>query len=1452
MRATFFSAADAVMIDRVRNKFGVTGRPFRDRSLCAVLLTGTAAAVCLLWGAPVSADTTITGEQTITDVNALGTDDIILSDGSHLIVQASGLLGGRVEFNDNITATLSTTGGLAVRLAVVGAGANLIFGTSSNTGTITLMSATSVSISPGASSITIDGGTVAVGGGSVANAFNSANAITVTAGATLDLGVYSEISLSNIGGGGLIGGAIGNLQILGGSFSGTIFNASTLTFSDTTTWSGTGTQVDNIIVNSGASLSLSGGNIFEDTTALQVDGGLNLTDSETTGALSGDGTIDVASGQTLTSGADNASSTWSGTIQGDGGFTKTGTGTLTFDGENYYEGTTTISAGTLVISGGVALADASDLVVNSGATLQVNSAENIGSLSGSGSVFLNGASVAVGANGTSSSFAGSVSGTGALVKQGNGMLTLSGTNTNAGGVNVIGGSVTLTGGSAVADTAGLTLDGGTASLLSSETIGSLTGSSGININANTLTVAGSVSTTYSGAVSGSGTLSKTGTSTLTLGGNSSGFTGSSSVTGGVLAVNGTLGGDVTVGSGGTLGGSGSISGTVTIDGTLSAGNSPGTLTVGTLVLNSGSVSEFELGQPGVVGGTDNDLVIVTGDLTLAGTLDLNSPVSAGYYRLFTYGGTLTGSFDTVTGTGAYTAAVYDTIAGQVNVAVLGSGQQMQFWDGVDATGDGTAGGGAGTWSDTGSNWTGAPGEAEVNAGWVSSVAVFAGTTGGAIIVDGAKSFDTLQFSTNGYILVGDDLQIGVTTGTLNVDSGIRVTIDTIITDGAGSALQKAGAGTLVLTADSTYTGGTVIAAGTLQLGDGSITGWISGDVTNNGALAFNRSDDVNFAGDISGTGSVEQSGSGTLVLSGENTYSGGTIISGGGIEATLASIGSGAITNDGSLLLDVATDGVLSNAMSGSGVFTKTGAGSLSLTGTLTYTGTTTVEAGTLRVNTDLSTSTVVVESGAVLGGSGTIGGFSLASGATLAPGNSIGTLTVAGDGVFLTGSTYEVEVNAAGQSDLLTATGEIAIQSGVTLSILAEPGSYAASTSYTILSAANGIVGFNFATVTSSLAFLDASLTYNPNTVELTLSRNLTGLVDVAETPGQRAVAPAIDELGSGNEILNSIIPLTVSEARDAFSQLSGELYPTVASRLVQDSGLVRDAAMKRLRGTFAALDAPRGGGAEVWGEAYGGWGWQDNGSDYAVARRSAGGVLAGADMPFGSTGVAGVFAGYGSSYVDVASQNANASANSYHAGAYGGYGWGGVSLRGGTAVTWHDLTTSRSISYRGFSDKVTASPDALTGQVFGELAYGVKVQDVAVEAYSGLAYVHQRNGSFRETGGAAALSGTSDSSDTGFLSLGLRARHQFDLAGIAVTAHGVAAWTHALGDVSSNRTLAFAGGEGFSMPGLAVLRNAGTVETGLEMALAPSASLGIAYRVQAAEEALDQSFKGNLRIRF
>ncbi|NDE94520.1 MAG: hypothetical protein EB036_14245, partial [Betaproteobacteria bacterium] len=83
------------------------------------------------------------------------------------------------------------------------------------------------------------------------------------------------------------------------------------------------------------------------------------------------------------------------------------------------------------------------------------------------------------------------------------------------------------------------------------------------------------------------------------------------------------------------------------------------------------------------------------------------------------------------------------------------------------------------------------------------------------------------------------------------------------------ALTKSGAGTATLTAANTYSGGTTISAGTLQIGDGGTTGAIgstSGISISNGAtLAFNRTDNYggNFTRTLSGAGGVTVSG-GTL------------------------------------------------------------------------------------------------------------------------------------------------------------------------------------------------------------------------------------------------------------------------------------------------------------------------------------------------------------------------------------------------------------------------------------------------------------------------------------------------------------------------------------------------------------------------------------------------------------
>lgn len=467
---------------------------------------------------------------------------------------------------------------------------------------------------------------------------------------------------------------------------------------------------------------------------------------------------------------------------------------------------------------------------------------------------------------------------------------------------------------------------------------------------------------------------RSGTTVLT--GDSSGFSGRTAVSGGTLLVgdaagNGALGGAVTIAAGGTLGGSGTLTGAVIIDGTLSAGNSPGTLTFDSnLTLGAGAASVFELNTPGVVAGTGaggNDLVVVNGTLTLGGALDARV-AAAGFYRLFDYNtlapGRAFASESVISSRAGFTVTSHElqyTRPGQLNLSVLGTGQTMQFWDGASTTSNGTVDGGNGVWRGFGTNWTNVSGSG--NAGWAGSVGAFAGTTG-TVTVDGIQRFDTLQFSTDGYVLSGGTLQLtpaAGNAGTLNVDRGVSTTIGSVIADGGANALAKVGGGTLVLTGTNTYTGGTTLAGGVVSVGSDANLGAAAGGLTFDGGTlrvmgtgytAANRAivlgaggggfdiDDTpnrfTAAGDITGPGDLHKQGGGTLVLTGSNAY-GNTLVLAGTLVGHAGSI-SGAIGNAGTVVFDQAGNASFGGDIAGlggsDGAMIKRGAGSLTLAGT--------------------------------------------------------------------------------------------------------------------------------------------------------------------------------------------------------------------------------------------------------------------------------------------------------------------------------------------------------------------------------------------------------------------------------------------------------------------------------------------------------------------------------------
>ncbi|PQP10070.1 autotransporter domain-containing protein, partial [Burkholderia cepacia] len=165
----------------------------------------------------------------------------------------------------------------------------------------------------------------------------------------------------------------------------------------------------------------------------------------TINALTGTGTVALG-GRTLT--LANAAGTFSGVIGGTGGLTVAG-GTQTLSGVNTYTGATMVNAGTLALSGAGRLASSTSVTLASATAaldLSAGRSQQVAHLSGvAGSRVVLGGNALTLSDDSSQTFSGSLSGTGGLVKQGAGTLTLNGassaffgTTTVAGGTLAVG------------------------------------------------------------------------------------------------------------------------------------------------------------------------------------------------------------------------------------------------------------------------------------------------------------------------------------------------------------------------------------------------------------------------------------------------------------------------------------------------------------------------------------------------------------------------------------------------------------------------------------------------------------------------------------------------------------------------------------------------------------------------------------------------------------------------------------------------------------------------------------------------------------------------------------------------------------------------------------------------------------------------------------------------------
>ncbi len=529
-----------------------------------------------------------------------------------------------------------------------------------------------------------------------------------------------------------------------------------------------------------------------------------------------------------------------------------------------------------------------------------------------------------------------------------------------------------------------------------------------------------------------------------------------------------------------------------------------------------------------------------------------------------------------------------------------------------------------------------------------------------------------------------------------------------------------------------------------------------------------------------------------------------------------------------------------SNDISGHGGLTKTGIGTLVLTGANTYSGPTLVNEGRLAVNGSLASAVTVNDTG-MLGGNGRVASLTANRGGTVAPGNSVGTLQVAGDLNLAPGAVYAVELSPTG-SDRIIAGGQATV-SGATMALSLENGTDFTTSEvnsligrqFSVLQAAGGVQG-QFGSVLDNYAFLDGNLAYSGTGVALALERNGDSFASAAQTANQANVAAAAEQLGAGNAVYEELVlSPDAATARRAYTQLSGEVHPAIATQLINDSRQLRDAVGDRLR-VEGLYEQPAEGveGNNLWVKGLGAWGKNAGSSDSASSTSSLGGLLAGVDGLVAEHTRLGAMAGYSDTSLGMGDDtHSSASADSYHLGAYIGHEEGPLRLTAGASHSWHRIDVKRDLQLGTSTDRLKVKRDAQSTQVFTEAAYRLNMQPLALEPFANLAYVHFDSDSFTEKGGATALKGNDDTRDTVLSTLGVRAGSRFNLTDTQkLDVSGTLGWQHNLSDTSAEQHLAFASGVNtFGVQSVSMDRDAAVVGARASLALNRDARINLDY---------------------
>jgi outer membrane autotransporter protein len=582
-------------------------------------------------------------------------------------------------------------------------------------------------------------------------------------------------------------------------------------------------------------------------------------------------------------------------------------------------------------------------------------------------------------------------------------------------------------------------------------------------------------------------------------------------------------------------------------------------------------------------------------------------------------------------------------------------------------------------------------------------------------------------------------------------------------------VQQIGPGTTILTGTNTYTGGTTISAGTLQLGNGGTTGSITGNVIDNGILAFNRSDSVTFNGVIGGQGALVKQGGGTLTLTGMSTE----------------------------------------------------------------FTGPTTVDEGSLIVDGSIASTQTLVSPGALLGGHGFLGGDLVSSGIVSpgnSPGtltvsgnytqNANGTLRI------------EIAGLAPGQHDLLAIGGHANLAGTLQLIRLGGFQLHIGD-KVTFITANGGVSGTfstvqnDFATLIKTQiiilpnavvvqgtqgSFAEIAMTPNCAAVARSLDSAVgdpraSTLINFLNNEPVNKLCPGDFDLISPEQ-LASVFNITVSLANVQSANLERRMDDVRAgSTGFNSAGFTMNGSTPNFSGGLAGPTGVEGkSGPSVltpipenrWGVFAAGLGEfthvdsTDNARGYDL---QTGGVTLGVDYRIGSNFAVGLIAGYAHTNADLPNSG-NMDVNSGKFGLYGTAFSGGFYLDSAVTGGISEYDSHRT----ALLGTASGSTDGGDLNVLVNGGYDLKKGGLSIGPTASFQYTYVSFNGFTESGSLAPLKINDQHVDSIRTAFGMKASYDWKVGNVLIRPELRAAWQHEYGNSAYSIVASFANGAGSS----------------------------------------------------